>query len=447
MPTLTPEATAAIYEAFRLGNPNYAARLPKVTISNVLAVGGMIADNTPMFNDFIQVLDKVANTYINSPKFENPLAENKREVSQYGGLLEDIFVGLVPERVFRSIESGKDLFGAERPNVKAAYYSVNRRVRYKVTISDVDIKKAMRTEGGLSNIVNMLIESMSTSNEIDEYGYMKALIDGAYAKGEMYYVEVGDITTPEGQKKFVEKAREYSALIRFLNDWNAAGVMNTSKISSMALYKSALTSSKIDVNVLSAAFNLDKADFNGQQVQLDRFSDPNMYAAFLDKSFFVVADYLREMRSQPDAVALKTNHFLHVHQYIARSPFATAIAFVKEIPAGTPARLILDPPVGILGSTALGEEGKALKIFPRLSGFDGSTVDLSVFTITAVPDYEKVTATVDAETNAVTLSVSDDAAPGKVVSVLFTATYDTDKTVTARGTYTVSQFIGQTYDG
>ena len=442
--SLTPEGTVRVLQAFRESNPNYYAFLPEVTIDNVLEVGGRIANNRAMFTDFMHVIEKVATTYIQSPKFENPLSKHKRSVSEYGSLIEEIFIGLVEAKVFRGEDSAKDLFKKERPNIDSAYYRINREESYKVTVDEVEIKRGLREEGGLGRIVDQIIGSMSYSNENDEYKDMKALIEGAYKKGELYLVEVGDIVNDTNARtKFVKKARQYSVLARYENQFNAKGVRNTARREEMRLYTTAEATAEVDVDVLAKAFNINNTNFIGETVELDRFADDNLLAVYLDNSFFVVADNLREVTSQFDASALTTNWWLHIIQTIARSPFSTAIAFVKEIPEDMQARLVIDPTVAIIGPKTEFNTNPQLRVGTALQGFDGSSDDLSEFTVTATADTAGVDIEVDV--NTVIITPNSNAEPGENFTVTFKATYGADeegnggKTVTTKGHYSISK--------
>ena len=438
--SLTQQGTVRILEAFRQSNANYAARLPQVTIDNVLEVGGIIATDEGMFNDFVRLIARVAESYVTTPKFENPLERNKRAVNKYGELIEEIFIGLVQSKAFRSDDPAVDLFKAEKPNLDAVYYRRNREEKYKVTIDRVALERALTEEGGISRIVDTIIESMHTSNKIDEYEYMKALLEGAYKKGEMYFVEVGDIfNDSDAQRKFIKKAKEYAHLVRFKNNFNARGVETTTNKESMTLYMPARVSAEIDVDVLAKAFNMGKTEIDTREIVLDRFADDNMLAVLVDDSFFIVADHLRTVTSQFDASALKTNYWLHIHQTIARSPFATAIVFVKQLPENVSARLIISPNVAIVTGEPERKANDVLTVHTSLEGFDGTTDDLSNYTLTAEADTDGVDVEVDV--HSVNITVNSNAEPGENFTVTFTASYGEGKQVTAKGNYTISKYF------
>lgn len=445
---ISKQNLSKMYEAFRQENPNYFNRLDPVTVDNVLDVGGQIADNNQMFTDFIRVLEKVALTYVNSVKFQNPLARNKNATTEYGTIIEEIFVGLVKSKVFRSEDPAADLFRAEKPNVDAVYYQMNREESYKTTVDAIRLRQGMRNEDGVSNIVDSLIASLSTSNEADEYKLMKALLEGAYKKGDMYYIAVGDVGQDgevgrNAARKMTKKSKEYGVLVRFLNNYNARGVETTTTQDSMTLYTTAKVGAELDVEVLANAFNQSAVSMETRKVLLDKFADDNLLAVLVDDAFFVVHDHYKNITHQYDASAEKINYWLHVMQTIARSPFATAIAFVKEIPEDTQARLVVDPVVDIIGRELDYSGDASITVGTKLEGFDGTTDDLTDYTVEATVDSDAVDVSVDPETNAVTITANDNASPGESVVVTFTASYgaELDKEVSVKGQYTISKNI------
>lgn len=84
----------------------------------------------------------------------------------------------------------------------------------------------------------------------------------------------------------------------------------------------------IDLNVLAAAFNMDKADFLARQVEVDNFgADSDIVAFICDKDFFQVYDKLRKITSFMNPQGLYTNYYLHVWQVMSYSLMVNAAAF------------------------------------------------------------------------------------------------------------------------
>ena len=442
---ITDENIVLLLKAFREEHPQYFAALPEPTIDNVLQVNTTIANNQSMFNDFLGFFNKISQQYFQSPSFTNPLSENKRETLQYGNTIEEIFVGLVQENLFKSpeTESIKDLFSSAPANISVAYHKRNRPGKYKVTIQESEIKRAMMSPDGLSQISERIINSLSTSNERDEYMYMKALIDGAYRSGQLYLVEVGDVENdPAARTKFVQKAREYAGLVEFLNNYNPMSVENATPLDRMTHYIPVKTASIIDTEVLSKAFNLGRTDLIGRQVAVDRFADDNLIGAFVDNSFFVVQDTLREVTQQRDASELKTNFWLHVHQIISRSPFATAIGFVKEIPEDLIGRVTLDKSLGVIGHYDEPNKDGSITVNVGFDAFKGEAPDYTVAAEVVTNNAKK---TVSGKK--VKIEPNENSYPSEPVTVKFTVTYGEtgeETTLETFGHYSISEYYRNT---
>lgn len=432
-----------ILNAFRNDYPAYADRLPEVTVNNIAEVGGQIVNNKGMFNDFTGVIDKISETFLTSPKFNNPLAKHKRTASEYGATIEQIYVGLVESKVFRSDESARALFKKEPPNLDTAYFRINRQDRYDVTLDEINIKKMMKTGDGFANIIQMIESSTVTSNNFDEYELMKKLFSGAVQSGNVFYVVVGDIHNDrEALDLYSEKIREYAVLAQYMNKFNAKGVLNASPEDDMTHYISARTSARVDVQVLANAFNENYVTGTVTEERLDNLGDPNIVSMLVDNDFLLIFEHLAETRRQSDAAALTENLFYHVHQTIARSPFATAIAFVKELPEGITARLSVDKTIATVNSSFKGEP-QELVVTASVNGFDtGNGEGLEPFTLTATADTAGVDIVV--EEDVVTITPNAQAQPGESFTVTYTATFtddlgDATGTAVTKGHYNITQ--------
>ena len=112
----------------------------------------------------------------------------------------------------------------------------------------------------------------------------------------------------------------------------------------------------MDVDVLAAAFNMDKAEFMGHRVVIDSFSsidterlgklfanDPN-YAPFtsdeltlladvkavlVDIDWFMIYDNLMEFTEQYNGEGLYWNYWYHTWKTFSVSPFANAVVFAN----------------------------------------------------------------------------------------------------------------------
>ena len=416
MAGLTQQGAVDIVNEF-IGDNGYYDRLPEATLANVLDVQTEIANNPRMVNEFMETMfNKIVGTYVNMPVFSNPLKRFKRETQVYGDTIEEVFVGLAEELVYDSDPKGTGarLLSTEEMKIQAAYHNVNRESTFKGTVLQKQMVRALTSSDGLSRLVSGIINSLTSSNEVNEYKYMKSLLDSAYRAGDTYLVEVGDITQPDN--KFAQKARQYALDIEFPHRFNAAGVENVSSLDGVTIFISNLARSVFDTTTLAGAFNMDKTDLMGAQIGVDKFHDDNVYAVLVDNSFFIVQDKMpAQMSSQRFADSLKTNYFLHVDQIISRSPFATSIAFVKEIPADMKYKLHVSK-----DSVVLDDFDDSQEIFTKLIGFD-ELADIEDYTLEVEAGSPSIVTTTVDENNVLTLKLKANIPAGEKENITLVA--------------------------
>lgn len=420
MARLTKEGAVELVNTFIEDNAYYD-RLDKATLANVLDVQTDIASNPRMVNEFMETMfNKIIGTYVSMPVFKNPLNRFKRETEVYGDTIEEVFIGLADEVAYDSDPkgTGKRLLSTEEMKIQAEYHKVNRESQFKGTVLQKQMVRALRTPNGLNQIVSGVLNSLTTSNEINEYKYMKNLMDSAYRAGDLYLVEVGNIEA-EGNA-FGQKAREYALDVEFPHEFNAAGVTNVSSLDSMTVFLSNKTRSVFDTQTLAGAFNMNKADLMGNTINVDRFHDENVLAVMVDNSFFVVQDKMpAQMSSQRFADSLKTNYFLTVDQIISRSPFATAIAFVKEIPAEMKHKLHVSKTSVVLDDHDI----KSQDVYTKLVGFD-TNKDIEKYTIEVQSGSTSIVDTVVDENGVITITLKDGVPAGEKETLTIIAKSD-----------------------
>ena len=401
----------------------YRDYIPLADADNVASLQHAFKTNQTLLNEFVHgLINKVSKTIMTKLMVRQVLEEFKRGSSEFGDTIEEVHVNLAKEHVFDSKLGESKVFEREVPDVQAFYHKITRKVFYKKTVSDAEVVRAFNSWEGVTALVVKIVDSLYNGNRSDEYKYMKLLIESAYASGAFHVVPVGDINTADGQKKLVEKAREYSLLVRDVNHYNPTGVDNTSDVDSQYIILPARTQAKLDVNILASAFNMSYADFMGHKVDINYFGNNDIYAVLIDRDFYVVFDNLFEVRSLNNPENLCTNYWLHIHQTLSYSPFNTAIAFVKEQTALITS-LLLTPPVSVIGAS-----GVTLKTSQNVADgmsplkFGGTTGQRINIVYTSNSAHVTLTPSSDGETCVITPLAT--AQPGDLI------------TITAKGTIT-----------
>ena len=169
------------------GSAEYQERVPEA-----MGVGGNVSkvftQYPTMKNEFINTLtNKVIKTYFYSKVFNNPLRLLHKGNLEYGYSLEQLFVDMAEKKgFFENFDNGdevKDLVATKKPSVKQLYIERNFAYKYKVTISDAQLKTAFRSQDGLYDLVERVTSSLISGAYFDEFKDMKAIIN-AHAQGK-----------------------------------------------------------------------------------------------------------------------------------------------------------------------------------------------------------------------------------------------------------------------
>lgn len=350
----------------------YQNAVPKVSNVDDIVKVGQIIYGTPAFqNQFVSALvNRIGYVMVNSATFNNPYTMLKKGVLDYGELIEDVFIGLAKVVEYDPSKAESREFARTFPDVRSAFYKVNWRVMYPLTVQDSDLEMALLSNGDVTSFITKLINSIIVAQEYDEFLLFKYLIIKAVAHGKMY-PEAVDSTN---LKSVAERFKSITNKTKFMRrEYNEAGVRNNIEDGKLAIFLDADFDASFDVNVLASAFNMDKADFIGRRFLIDDFTtfdnerweiirqntivemkdetqgviEPvtdeelalmtNVKGVMVDTDWFQVYDKKSIMKEKEVASGLYWNYFYHNWKILAHSPFANAIVFVDNSQSVTPA--------------------------------------------------------------------------------------------------------------
>ena len=231
---------------------------------------------------------------------------------------------------------------------------MNWRVEYPITIQNNDLKMAFLSESGVQDLIARIVDAIYTGAEYDEFLLFKYLIIKAVAHGKMYPVDFDATTMSTGAVAF----RGTSNKLTFMSTkYNAAGVHTTTPKADQYIFMDATFNASYDVNVLAAAFNMDKAEFMGKLKLIDDFTTfdndrfsviransdfmeevtsaeltlmADVKAVLVDKEWFQVYDNLAQFDEKYVASGMYWNYFYHVWKTVSSSPFSNAVVFVDD---------------------------------------------------------------------------------------------------------------------
>lgn len=329
---------------------NFKTYVPLANAENVAEVGAGILVNQTVQNEFLTALvDRIGLVIVKSISLRNPLAKFKKGSLPMGRTIEEIFTDITKEKLYDVEEAEQKVFEREIPNVKTLFHERNRQSFYHQTIQDDSLKTAFISWGNFESFIASIINAIYNSAEVDEYEYMKLIIDNYYSKGLFKVVKVDDPMTSTGAlTNFIKKARATAlrmTLPQGTRDYNAMAVRTRSDIRDVHLFIDADLNAELDVDVLAKAFNMDRTTFLGNVTVIDGFASTGLKAVMVDKDWFMVYDTLQKMETIRNPRGLYWNYYYHVWQVLSASRFANAVAFVSgdDVPAVT--QVIVSPAI------------------------------------------------------------------------------------------------------
>ena len=347
----------------------YQSLVPAVTQAiDIPKVGDVLYGHPAMANQFLNALiNRIAAVRVKSATFNNPYAPLKKGYLRFGETVEEVFVELAKAVEFSAEKGAAREFKRTLPKVRSAFHVFNYRVMYPVTIQQEDLRMAFTSMEGVQELIAKIVDAIYTAAEYDEFLLFKYLIIKAVNNGG---IKLQTITTPVGgdaDKSAAIAFRGLSNKMEFISDaYNASGVHTNTKRKDQYIFMDAEYNAQFDVNVLSAAFNMDKADFIGHLKLIDdwttfdndRFeiiranSDgleevtstelsamANIKAIIVDEEFFQIYDNNNQFTEKFVASGLYWNYFYHVWKTVSWSPFSNAVALTTDSAASAPATI------------------------------------------------------------------------------------------------------------
>jgi hypothetical protein len=267
-----------------------------------------------------------------------------------GDDVQEVFINLAEGSTFD--QTGANLLNRKLPDVKVLYHRMNRQDIYKVTINQPMLAKAFVSFNNLQSFINGIINSLYAGDEYDQFILFKNVLNEAINTNGIKLVAVDEVTDEASGKAFVKLLRTLSTNFTFMSsDYNAyLDVQDTDdkpiktftpRANQVIVIRSDVDAS-IDVDVLAAAFNMDKAEFLARRIVIDKFDNPGVMAVLMDIATPQIYDDLYRMESFYNPEGLYWNYMLHHWQTLSYSLFTNAIAFTDMEKAEFGVTLTLD---------------------------------------------------------------------------------------------------------
>lgn len=320
----------------------YQARVPLATQTNIATVGAPILTYQSTQNEFLSALiNRIALSIIRNKTLKNPLAILKKGTIPLGSDIQEIFTNMAKDQGFDG--SGSKLLTKTTPDTKVLYQRMNRKGQYPTTISKQQLQTAFTSYAELEKLLNGIVTAMYSGDNYDEFILMKNIVADAITNEKVVTVSVDHITGEGSAKGLIKAIKKTSKAFTFpsssFNTYFANKpdsdtgdpVITWTPPEDQVLLIRADIMTDISIDVLAAAFNLDKVAFKSMVLEVDSFgSATNCYAMLIDRSWMQVYDNLFETTEFYNAQGLYWNYWLNHWQTYGYSLFANAVAFVCD---------------------------------------------------------------------------------------------------------------------
>lgn len=403
----------------------YQDRIPEATAENIHDVGDAILNFEAQANEFVNALiNRIGLVILNNRMASNPLAALKKGRLAVGETIEEVYIDVIKAQTYDPRAAQDTLFKRHLPNVLSVFHSVNSELNYPLTISNEQLRKAFLSYDSLDRFIAGLVDSMYKSATLDEFILMKQLIS-EYGEGGRFIVEpITAVTDASTAREAMIKIKAVSdGMTIFNNAMNYAGVWTSTPKEDQYLITTPDFNARMDVDVLAAAFHMDKAEFAGHVIVVDNIgdlADNGIEAILVDKNWYQVYDYLRTFKTAYNGEGLYWNYFYHVWTVYSLSPFSNAVAFGST--TATVTNLTVTP------ATATVKAGGSVQLETAVTGA-GNPTSKCTFTISGATDPETTVSSMGRVILG-SLEKGSEGTSKNQITVTATSVQDTSKTAT-----------------
>ena len=159
--------------------------IPLATAATLQTTGGAIMSYTPYMNEFISgLVNRILFQEVHNAVYENPLKVFKGVDVPYGTDVQDSIANPAIATPYDSTAMS-DTLSPGNPDVKTVYYRRNRQDKYKVTVYDEQLTGAFLNAETFNNFVSMILNTLTSGDNIDEFKLMKGLVGQAINDGNI----------------------------------------------------------------------------------------------------------------------------------------------------------------------------------------------------------------------------------------------------------------------
>lgn len=366
---------ATILDKVRLkGTDDYQQRIPSATQTGVANTMRYLFDpmNRQYLNDCVwSMVNRIGLTVMaqNAP-FENPLSIFKKENLYWGSTVQEIAVKWIKAHGYK--DDAEDLLKMHRPEAAVWFYENNRRDQYPISWTDDELRQAFVDDFGLNRFVAQIMESPRNSDQYDEMNIMLALIRHYEQNLGFYKVHLDAVPSDETTAKTLLKAlRATAGRMQFPStQYNALNVTDIPAYASpqqMVLLIEPEYLASLDVDALSAVFQLDKADVPYRVIEVPSLGIDGAVALLVSTDWYQARDTLYGTTQFYNPQTLSNTLYLNHWGIYGVSPFTPCALFTTD--SGTSIKVVTQTVTGftLTPTTGTVKAGDLMQLTPKLT--------------------------------------------------------------------------------
>lgn len=366
---------ATILDKVRLkGTDDYQQRIPSATQTGVANTMRYLFDpmNRQYLNDCVwSMVNRIGLTVMaqNAP-FENPLSIFKKENLYWGSTVQEIAVKWIKAHGYK--DDAEDLLKMHRPEAAVWFYENNRRDQYPISWTDDELRQAFVDDFGLNRFVAQIMESPRNSDQYDEMNIMLALIRHYEQNLGFYKVHLDAVPSDETTAKTLLKAlRATAGRMQFPStQYNALNVTDIPAYASpqqMVLLIEPEYLASLDVDALSAVFQLDKADVPYRVIEVPSLGIDGAVALLVSTDWYQARDTLYGTTQFYNPQTLSNTLYLNHWGIYGVSPFTPCALFTTD--AATSINVVTQTVTGFTLTPTKGavKAGDLMQLTPKLT--------------------------------------------------------------------------------
>ena len=349
--------STVLERAWLSGSNDFQQRIPNPSITAYAnVIENLFAPmNNDLFNEFCGLLNGLNATYVDIKRFDNPLRSLKKPAQSWGNSERHVAVKYLKAHAGRFDD--ETLLKVERPEFVEWFYSVGEPRRYEFSWSRQEIARAFAADGyGYEDLLSATITQMLSTANYDEMQIMIQMFAEADNRwgGLFRYTLSGAPTDESTGKELLTGIRTVAGRMAFPTTlFNHIDVPVFESPETLILWITPEVRANLDVQTLSAVFQLDFANIQYRIITIPEFPIPDVYAALTSEDFIYYRDFMTGLEPpfyNPGNRTMK--YYYWANALIGVNPAANCVLFTTDdatvIPTitMTPSGIEFDPDSG-----------------------------------------------------------------------------------------------------